>query len=242
LLSRLDQKSLALVRQIGVLADERGMRAYLVGGPVRDLALKAPSIDLDITVEGEGMRLAGLFAAKHAGAKTVRYPAFKTATVFLSNGRVVDFATARKETYARPGVLPSVTASVLRDDLFRRDFTINAMAVALNAAAWGKIKDPFNGRRDLRSRKIRVLHDKSFIDDPTRILRAARFAGRLRFTVAPRTLNLLKEAVRAGAVDALKVQRYSKELDKILKEDDPAPALGYLRAWGAQRRSHVSPH
>ncbi len=236
----MDQKSLALVRQIGTLADESGMRAYLVGGPVRDLALKAPSIDLDITVEGEGMRLAGLFAAKHAGAKIVRYPAFKTATVFLPNGRVVDFATARKETYARPGVLPSVTASVLRDDLFRRDFTINAMAVALNAAARGTIVDPFNGRTDLRSKKVRVLHDKSFIDDPTRVLRAARFAGRLRFTVASKTLKLLKEAVRAGAVDALKVQRYSKELDKILKEDDPAPALEYLKAWGAQRRPYVS--
>ncbi|MDO8674532.1 MAG: hypothetical protein Q7K71_00235 [Candidatus Omnitrophota bacterium] len=240
MLSRLDKKSLALVRQIGVLADESGMRAYLVGGPVRDLALKAPSIDLDITVEGQGMRLAGLFAAKHAGSKIVRYPAFKTATVFLPNGRAVDFATARKETYARPGALPSVTASVLRDDLFRRDFTINAMAVVLNAAAWGKIRDPFNGRADLRSKKIRVLHDKSFMDDPTRVLRAARFAGRLRFTVVPGTLKLLKEAVRAGAVDALKVQRYSKELDKILKEDDPAPALEYLKAWGAQRRPHVT--
>ena len=214
------------------MADGTGMRAYLVGGPVRDLALKAPSIDLDITVEGQGMRLAGLFAAKHTGAKIVRYPAFKTATVFLREGRVVDFATARKETYARPGALPSVIASVLRDDLFRRDFTINAMAVALNAAAWGKIKDPFNGRADLRSKKIRVLHDKSFMDDPTRVLRAARFAGRLRFTVAPGTLKLIKEAVRAGAVEALKVQRYSKESDKILKEDDPAPALEYLNAWG----------
>ncbi len=238
LLSRLDRKSLALVKQIGVLADEAKMRAYLVGGPVRDLALGHPSIDLDITVEGDGIRLAGKFAAKHAGARVTRYAAFKTATVVLSNGRAVDFATARKETYARPGAFPKVTPSDIRDDLFRRDFTVNAIAIALDPARWGKIVDPFGGVSDLRAKKIRVLHGKSFIDDPTRIVRAARFAGRLRFAVEPKTLKFLKAAVNAKALDSIKPQRYGKEFKKIQKEDEPAPAIKHLELWGTDE--HVS--
>ena len=233
LLSRLDRKSLALVHQIGVLADEVKMRAFLVGGPVRDLALGHKSVDLDITVEGDGMRLAGEFAAKHAGAKVTRYLAFKTATVILSDGRTIDFATARKETYVRPGAFPKVMPSGIRDDLFRRDFTVNAIAIALNLMRWGKIVDPFGGVSDLRAKKIRVLHNKSFIDDPTRIVRAARFAGRLRFTVEPKTLRFLKAAVNTKALDSIKPQRYGKEFIKIQKEDKPAPAIKYLGSWGA---------
>ena len=235
LLEQLDRKPLALVRQVGVLADEAKMRAFLVGGPVRDLALGYPSIDLDITVEGDGMRLAGRFAAKHIGAKITRYLAFKTATVILSDGRAVDFATARKETYARPGAFPKVTPSDIKDDLFRRDFTVNAAAIALNPGQWGRVVDPFKGMADLRAKKIRVLHAKSFIDDPTRIVRAARFAGRLRFTVEPKTLKLLKAAVNAKALDSIKTQRYGKEFIKIQKEKDPARALELLGSWGALR-------
>ncbi len=233
LLETLDRKSLSLVREIGVLADEAGMRAYLVGGPVRDLALKHPSLDLDVVIEGAGMRLATAFAAKHDGAKVTRYPAFQTATVTLSDGRLVDFATARKETYARPGAFPQVTAAKIKDDLFRRDFTVNAMAIALDPAREGELVDPFSGMKDLADKKVRILHNKSFTDDPTRILRAARFAARLKFDLEPKTLKTLHAAINAKALDSITPQRYLKEFKKIIKEPNSAAAGKYLASWGA---------
>ena len=221
----------AIVRQVGQLAQVHGMKAYLVGGPVRDLLLRRPNVDLDLVVEGSGIRLAEAFAAQHRGARLVRYPAFKTATVHLHGRRLVDFTTARKETYARGGAFPKVIPSDIKDDLFRRDFTINALAVAVNPDAWGKLVDPFGGLADLRSKKIRVLHEKSFIDDPTRILRAARFKTRLGFTVERKTLKLLKAAVSAKALDTIKPQRYLKELNKILKEKRSRLAIQCLKSW-----------
>src|SRR5436309_3199519 len=129
LLFGLKPQALELVRFIGVLAQKRGVAAYLVGGPVRDLALNMDNIDLDITVEGNGIRLAEVFAKTQPGAVLTIYPAFGTATVRLEDGRLVDFATARRETYSRGGALPKVRPSSLKDDLFRRDFTVNAMAI-----------------------------------------------------------------------------------------------------------------
>ncbi|MBI3602265.1 MAG: CCA tRNA nucleotidyltransferase [Candidatus Omnitrophica bacterium] len=233
LLSRLDRKLLKIVADSGRLADQLGFRAYLVGGPVRDLLLRRSNADLDIVVEGSGIRLAENFAAKHRGAKLVRYPAFKTATVHLPAGRQVDFATARKETYARGGAFPKVESSDIDDDLLRRDFTVNAMAIAINPASWGQVVDPFGGRKDLRSKKIRVLHEKSFIDDPTRILRAARFKTRLGFIIERGTMKLLKAAVAAKALDTIKPQRYLKECNKILKEEKSRLAIQCLQSWNA---------
>ncbi len=229
----LNKSSLALVCQVGQLAQGQGMKAHLVGGPVRDLLLKHPNVDLDITVEGNGMRLAAIFAAQYPGAVVTCYPAFKTATVLLPGNRMVDFATARKETYARPGVFPAVVPSNIREDLLRRDFTINALAIALNPTIWGRMQDPSGGLADLRAKKIRVLHDQSFIDDPTRILRTARFKARLDFTIERTTMKWLKAAVRAKALDAIKPQRYLKEFNKILKEKSSKSALKYLKLWNA---------
>ena len=243
ILKNLDEKLLAIVRAIGQMADGQGMKAYLVGGPVRDLLLKHPSLDLDITVEGSGIRLAEMFAAKYAGAKVTRYPAFKTATVHLPGGsnRLVDFATARKEIYARPGAFPAVVPSDVRDDLQRRDFTVNAMAIAINLASWGKLMDPFGGMADLRAKRIRVLHDQSFIDDPTRILRAARFKERLGFALAAKTLKLLKAAVQGGALETIKPQRYIKESKKIQQEDKPQHIIKCLQSWNAWKgEMHVA--
>ena len=233
LLFRLDKKLLDIVVQIGGLASQMGFKAYLVGGPVRDLLLNAPHIDLDITVEGSGIRLAEKFAALHRGSKLVRYLAFKTATVQLSYGRMIDFATARKETYVRPGAFPKVTPSDIRDDLFRRDFTINAIAIAIHPDTWSQEVDPFGGRKDLCSKKIRVLHEKSFYDDPTRILRAARFAARLHFTIERGTFKLIKEAIGHRALETIKPQRYKKEFDKIVKQEASGAAMAYLRSWNA---------
>jgi len=231
LLFHLNPKSLALVRSIGVLAKAQGVSAYLVGGPVRDLMLKCPTIDLDITVEGSGMRLADSFAALHRGAKVTRYPAFKTATVVLADGVQVDFATARKETYARGGAFPAVKPSTLKDDLFRRDFTINAMAIAINPETWGKLIDPFNGKADLLFQRLRVLHEKSFVDDPTRILRAARFKARLGFRMEAKTLKFLKLAIKIKVLDTIKPQRYLKDFNKLLKEAKSKEAIECLKLW-----------
>jgi tRNA nucleotidyltransferase (CCA-adding enzyme) len=235
LLSRLNPKSLDLVRCIGVLAQAQGMKAYLVGGPVRDLMLKHSNIDLDISVEGNATRLADSFAGLYPGAKVTRYPAFKTATVHLPDSSLVDFATARKETYAQGGAFPAVQPSGIKEDLFRRDFTVNAMAIAINPSAWGKFIDPFKGRADLEAKKIRVLHEKSFLDDPTRILRAARFQARLGFKLEAKTLRLLKSAVKIKVLDTIKPQRYLKDFNKILKEPHAKEAIRCLQSWNAYK-------
>lgn len=240
MLERLDKKSLELVREAGRLAQDMGMTAYLVGGPVRDLWLKTPNLDLDMTVEGNGMRLAEAFAKARNG-EVKKYPAFRTATVTLPGGRCVDFATARKETYARPGAFPAVEPSDIRDDLFRRDFTVNALAVGITPRHWNALVDPFEGGRDLKAKKVRILHTKSFVDDPTRILRAARFCARLKFSVEVKTLKALKDAVKANALQTIRPQRYLKEYNKILKEQSKESALGLLKSWGAcKEESHVS--
>ena len=230
----IDEESLQLLQYIGTLAQQQGVKAYLVGGPVRDLMLKRPNTDLDITVEGNAMRLAESFTTQCPGAKLVYYPAFKTATLsLLGGGRLVDFATARKETYSKPGAFPKVMPSTIKDDLHRRDFTINAMAISINPKSWGKLVDLFGGKSDLGSKKIRVLHAKSFLDDPTRILRAARFKTRFGFALEKGTLKLLREAVAAGALDTIKPQRYKKEFDKILKEEKSQQAIKCLKSWNA---------
>jgi len=235
LLSYLNPKSLALVRSIGTLAQDQGVAAYLVGGPVRDLMLKFSNVDLDITVEGNCLRLAEGLALLHHGARVTRYPAFKTATVHLPDGSLVDFATARQETYARQGAYPAVVPAGIKDDLLRRDFTINAMAIAINPDTWGKLIDPFGGRADLLSQSLRVLHEKSFLDDPTRILRAARFKARLGFRMEAKTLKFLKSAIKIKALDTIKPQRYRKDFNKILKEPNAQEAVKCLKLWNAYK-------
>ena len=235
LLTLLNSKSLDLVRTIGLLAQEHGVEAYLVGGPVRDLMLGAANVDLDIAVEGNGIRLAEAFASLDEAAEITCYPAFKTATVQLADGSLVDFATAREETYARGGAFPAVKPSDIKKDLYRRDFTINAMAVSINPARWGKVIDPFHGMVDLRAKRIRVLHEKSFLDDPTRILRAARFKARLGFSVEAKTLRLLKAAVKIKVLDSIKPQRYLKDFNKILKEPKAQLGIKCLKFWKAYK-------
>ncbi len=235
ILSRLDDGALDLARAAGMLAEARKEKAYVVGGPVRDLVLKTPVLDLDIVLEGRAMEAAKQFAAVHKG-KVVCYHGFGTATVALSGGRMVDFVTARKETYPKPGAFPVVKPSVMKDDLFRRDFTVNAMAVSINPKTWGTMVDLYGGMADLKEKKIRVLHDKSFIDDPTRILRAARFAGRFGFSIERHTLGLLNTAVKGGAMDTVKGQRFAKEMAKINKEKNKDEIVERLVLWGALPR------
>jgi tRNA nucleotidyltransferase (CCA-adding enzyme) len=235
LLSKLDNQLRSLITEVGQIASQLGFKAYLVGGPVRDLMLKSSHVDLDVTIEGNGIAVAQRFAANHSGSKIESYPAFKTATVMLPDGQAVDFATARKETYKQGGVFPAVTPSNIKNDLFRRDFTINAIAIAINPKVGGKMVDPFKGEQDLKKKKIRILHEKSFLDDPTRILRAARFKSRLGFHLEQETLHALKSAIAQGALETIKPQRYQKELKKILKEKTCKQAIACLKLWKAYK-------
>ncbi|MDD5155163.1 MAG: CCA tRNA nucleotidyltransferase [Candidatus Omnitrophica bacterium] len=226
---KLPQELQDLIKLASDIAGRSGMPAYLVGGFVRDLILGVRNLDLDIVVEGDAIKFASDFASC-LKAKFITHRRFGTATVFINHGLKIDFATARKETYPYPASLPQVTFGSLRDDLVRRDFTINAMAASLNQGEFGKIIDLFNGREDLRNKLIRVLHDLSFIDDPTRLLRAVRFEQRYDFKIEPRTLKYLKEASRLKMLHKVHPQRVRDELILILQESSPLKPVKRLCA------------
>ncbi len=231
-LSRIDKRVLTVVRDIGRAADRQGLRVYIVGGIVRDIILGRKNLDIDIVTEASAIPFARS-VAKATGAKITVYPQFGTATLQWPFGLRLDLVSARQEFYPRPGALPQVRPGTLRDDLFRRDFTINAMAICLNRDRWGRLVDEFDGLTDLREKKVRVLHERSFIDDPTRILRAVRFEQRLCFHIEPWTLGLLKKSLREKAFDNVKPPRYFTELKKMLAEDQPRRHLTRLKALGA---------
>jgi len=216
-LDRLDAESSRILRRVGAQADEDGLRAYAVGGCVRDLILKRKVLDLDVVIEGDAITVARKFSSDCAG-KFIAYPQFGTATVFLPNGRAVDFASVRQESYLHPGALPVVAKGNIKDDLFRRDFTVNAMAIVINPQCFGQLVDHYGGLNDIKSKRIRVLHDQSFVDDPTRILRAVRFEQRFQFRIEPATLCLLRQSLKNGAPATVKPQRYFEEFKKNLQE------------------------
>ncbi len=232
---------LRLIRLIGAASRENGCDAFLVGGFVRDVLLGVRNFDLDIVVEGDAMRLAKDLVKK-AGGSYVLHERFGTATAVLPwpvrskkirlDEVKIDFATARKERYKNPAALPTVEFSTVREDLYRRDFTINAMAVAVADKTFGHLIDFFGGRNDLLDKKIRVLHDASFLDDPTRILRAVRFEQRFDFKIEPRTEGLIKEALNKKMLDKTQKQRLRDELILILNEDRPGKALKRMDALG----------
>ena len=183
-------------------------------------------MDLDIVVEGDGVALAQDVAGV-LGARVTTHQQFGTATV-EANGQRIDFASARRETYAKPAAYPQVSAGTVEDDLRRRDFTINAMAMAIHPDQFGRLVDPFHGRQDLRRKLLRVLHPNSFRDDPSRILRGIRFAQRFELRWEPTTRRLLRAAIRAGALGWLNLGRVRKELDRMLEEPNPRGCLRQL--------------
>jgi len=199
---------LKALRHIGRLA-EGG--AYLVGGAVRDAILGRMTRDLDVVVTGS---IAGLGLG--LGGETVAHDAFGTATVTLENGIQIDLARSRTESYSHPAALPRVRPATLLEDLARRDFTVNAMAVHLAPRGFGRLHDPQGGLDDLEKRVIRVLHDLSFIDDPTRAFRAVEFSARLGFEIEPGTARLIRAAIREGVFDRLSAARLRKELERLL--------------------------
>ena len=205
---------------IGDAASRLGYNTYLVGGAVRDLLLGTSTTDIDIVVEGNAITLVKSLPLGHANVKV--HPAFGTANLKW-NHTSIDLATARSEIYPQPGQLPEVTPSNINRDLFRRDFTINAMAVSLNRINFGELIDPYRGLADLKNRLIRILHEKSFIDDATRIWRAIRYEQRLNFKIEPETLTLLKRDT--DMLDTITGDRVRRELELVLRENKPEKVL-----------------
>lgn len=219
-----------LLRALAEEARVRGTPLYAVGGPVRDWILKRPNFDLDLTVSGPPDAVAEA-AARLLGGTVESFGRFGTRRV-VSHGKFrVDVATTRAESYPEPASLPVVGATgvPIAEDLFRRDFTINAMAVRLDDSSYA-LTDPYGGLRDLKAKTVRVLHPASFRDDPTRVFRAARFLGRFKY----RPAEGLADDARAALLYARKLSphRLLHELECLLGEKDPRPAFALLRSWG----------
>jgi tRNA nucleotidyltransferase (CCA-adding enzyme) len=236
-LQRLPGHMTRLLRRLGELADEEAIGLYLVGGVVRDLLLNRRNWDLDLTVEGDGLSFARLVTSRY-DAGLALFPRFGTARLTFPGGLKVDITTARRETYANPAALPDVLCSTLDEDLRRRDFTINAMAIQLNPVRWGQLRDPYDGRRDLRGKILRVLHDRSFVDDPTRIFRAIRFAERFGFRLERKTERLLAQAARTNVLARLSGPRLANEILALMSEQHPEHVIGRLRRWRLLRFVH----
>ena len=201
--------------------------AYLVGGAVRDLLRGVEHVDLDVAVEGDAREVARVVASR-LGGEAVEHERFGTATVRAPQVHV-DLATTRRERYPQPGALPEVESASLAEDLGRRDFTINAMAAALSGEEVGTLHDPHGGRADLEAGVVRLLHERSFIDDPTRLLRALRYEARLGGRLDPRTEELAREAIATRAPDTVSGQRIRDELLDLLREPEAPAALTRMR-------------
>ncbi|HMM05838.1 MAG TPA: CBS domain-containing protein [Clostridiales bacterium] len=207
-----------ILGKISALADREGLHAFLVGGLVRDLLLGENSVDFDIVVEGDGIAFAEDVAVLLCGTLSA-YPKFGTATVVIDGVIKIDVAGARTEFYEYPAAAPKVEQGSLKQDLFRRDFTVNAMALSLNFETFGQLIDYYNGREDLEHKKIRVLHNLSFVEDPTRILRALRFEARYGFAMTEETRGFALKAIEDGVLANLSRRRIWHETDLALQED-----------------------
>ena len=224
---RLPKNILSILGQAGEVAKELGFQAYVVGGFVRDLFIRQENLDVDLVIEGDGIAFAKTFAARY-GARARVFQKFKTAVVIFPDGFKIDVATARTEYYDAPGALPVVEYSSIKMDLYRRDFTINTLAVNLNPGEFGTLLDFFGAHRDLKERRISVLHNLSFVEDPTRVFRAIRFEQRFGFRISKLTINLIQNAVKNNFFDRLSGVRLFHELELILHEENPIPAIARL--------------
>lgn len=229
--ARLPPDTAGLIKKLGEAAAAAGLKAFITGGFVRDLMLGVPVGDIDLAVEGP----AGKFAEDVAGilgGKLLVHDRFKTATVFLGKGARIDVSAAREERYDRPAALPRVVSSSIYNDLFRRDFTVNALAVSISPGTSGELIDCFGGLEDLGGGIIRVLHEKSFEDDPTRVFRAVRFAHRLGFEIEAGTKRLMAAAAAGRFCENLTGARLRNEIELLFKERNPAAAAAMMRAHG----------
>ncbi|MBI9078228.1 MAG: CBS domain-containing protein [Pseudodesulfovibrio sp.] len=226
--NRLPQKMLDLLQVAGELGKKLGWEIYAVGGFVRDILLSRPNFDLDIVVEGDGIQFAKELANK-LGGRVQAHTKFKTAVIILDDGQRVDVATARLEYYEYPAALPTVELSSVKMDLYRRDFTINSFALRINPGQFGQLVDFFGAERDIKNRTIRVLHSLSFVEDPTRILRAIRFERRFDFQIGGQTMRLIKNALNLELFSKLSGTRIMHELQLIMNEEDPLACLNRMQ-------------
>lgn len=222
---RLPKSILELLMDIGRTADQLGYGAYVIGGFVRDIFLRQENLDIDIVVEGDAIQFAEVFARNHPGVRVKPHRKFNTARIVMPDEFKLDVTTARLEYYEYPGALPVVEKGSLSLDLYRRDFTVNTLAVALNEKNFGTVIDYFRGMKDLKDGFIRVLHNLSFVEDPTRVFRAIRFEKRFGFRIGKLTLSLIQNAVRHNVFEKLSGKRLLGEVRLILQEEDPLPAI-----------------
>ncbi len=216
-----------MLNDIGEIAMNLGCMAYVVGGFVRDILLRNENLDIDIVVEGDGIEFALKFASEY-GCRVKSHKRFRTAVIIFPDGFKVDVATARLEYYERPGALPTVETSSIKLDLYRRDFTINTLAISLNPGSFGKLLDFYGGLRDIKAKSLRVIHNLSFVEDPTRVFRAVRFEKKFGFTLGKHTLKLIKNAVKLNLFKTLSGSRLFVELKIILNEEDVVDILKKL--------------
>jgi tRNA nucleotidyltransferase (CCA-adding enzyme) len=237
--NRLPKRIQELLVQLGQTGDRLDAPVYVVGGFVRDLLLSKQNLDLDVVVEGDGARFAATFAKEH-GCRVRCHSKFGTAVLIFDDGFKLDVASARMEYYLQPGALPDVEHASVKMDLSRRDFTINTLAIALNESTYGTLLDYYGGQKDLDDKAIRVLHNLSFVEDPTRVFRAVRFEQRLGFSIGKQTEHLLRSAVRLGLLTTVSGKRISNELIYIMKEPRPLPAIKRLARLEVLRELHPS--
>ena len=223
----------------GRTAEELALPVYLVGGSVRDLlrGAKTQNLDIDLVTEGDAIEFARALAQRFPGVRLRTHQRFGTAILVLPDLKI-DIATARTEYYESPAALPRVEVSSIKRDLQRRDFTINTLAVKLNPPHFGQLVDFFGGRRDLREKTIRVLHDLSFVEDPTRAFRAVRFAVRFGFKLSRHTEELIKSALEMDLFDRLSGSRLFEELRLIFMETEPVAAIARLAGYGLLKAVH----
>lgn len=229
--NRLPQRIQEVLERVGSTADQLEVSAFVVGGFVRDLLLNVENLDLDIVIEGDGIIFAETFA-KQEGCRVRCHRKFGTAVVIYPDDFKVDIASARMEFYLRPGALPDIEHASVKMDLARRDFTINTLAIMVNHRNFGELLDYYGGQRDIDEQAIRVLHNLSFVEDPTRVFRAVRFEQRLDFRIGKQTEHLLRSAVRLGLLDKISGKRIFNELLIIFHERDPLPAVNRMRELG----------
>jgi tRNA nucleotidyltransferase (CCA-adding enzyme) len=236
---RLSADLIRNLQQIGEAADEIGAGAYVVGGFVRDLFLYRSDEDIDIVIEGDGIAFAKKYA-KMVGARIHTHQKFGTAVIIFPDGFKIDVASARMEYYKFPAALPVVEMSSIKLDLYRRDFTINTLAIQLNSNKFGTLIDFFSARKDIKEKIIRVLHNLSFVEDPTRVFRAIRFEQRFEFTIGKLTAGLIANAISMDFFRELSGKRVLTELRLILQEENPVAAIRRLNDFDLLKVIHPS--
>ncbi len=237
MLKRLSNEIFVYLKKLGETGDILDLPVYVVGGFVRDLLLGIENLDIDVTVEGDGILFAETFARNH-GCRVKSHKKFGTAVLVFPGNFKIDVASTRLEYYSSPGALPTVERSSLKMDLYRRDFTINTLAIRLNRKDFGILIDYFSAQRDLQDKVIRVLHNLSFVEDPTRVFRALRFEQRLGFRIAKHTENLIRNAVKMNFLSKLGGKRLLTELVIILKEKEPEMGIERMASLGLLQFIH----